>query len=98
MDCIIKTSPTHLRNPNDPARFIGKVAATEDGEAAKIHNYLDTEKIEQEALYDDKTGFSSRRYTHKSPFPYLFPCISDISFPLERDLENAFSCETILDK
>ena len=52
MDCIIKTSPTHLRNPNDPARFIGKVAATEDGEAAKIHNYLDTEKIEQEALYD----------------------------------------------
>ena len=46
MDCIIKTSPTHLRNPNDPARFIGKVAATEDGEAAKIHNYLDTEKIE----------------------------------------------------
>ena len=40
------------RNPNDPARFIGKVAATEDGETAKIHNYLDTEKIEQEALYD----------------------------------------------
>ena len=40
------------RNPNDPARFIGKVAATEDGETAKIHNYLNTEKIEQEALYD----------------------------------------------
>lgn len=40
------------RNPNDPARFIGKIAATEDGEAAKIHNYLDTEKIEQESLYD----------------------------------------------
>ena len=40
------------RNPNDPARFIGKVAVTEDGETAKIHNYLDTEKIEQEALYD----------------------------------------------
>ena len=40
------------RKPNDPARFIGKVAATEDGETAKIHNYLDTEKIEQEALYD----------------------------------------------
>lgn len=37
------------RNPNDPARFIGKVAATEDGETAKIHNYLDTEKIEQES-------------------------------------------------
>ena len=40
------------RNPNDTARFIGKVAATEYGETAKIHNYLDTEKIEQEALYD----------------------------------------------
>ena len=40
------------RNPNDPARFIGKVAVTEDGETAKIYNYLDTEKIEQEALYD----------------------------------------------
>ena len=39
-------------NPNDPARFIGKVAVTEDGETAKIYNYLDTEKIEQEALYD----------------------------------------------
>ena len=40
------------RNPNDSARFIGKIAATEDGESAKIHNYLDTEKIKQEALYD----------------------------------------------
>lgn len=39
-------------NPNDSARFIGKVAVTEDGETAKIYNYLDTEKIEQEALYD----------------------------------------------
>jgi len=40
------------KNPNDPARFIGKLAVTEDGEAAKIHNYLDTDKIEQESLYD----------------------------------------------
>lgn len=40
------------RNPNDPARFIGKTAVTEDGEAAEIHQYLDTDKIEQEALYD----------------------------------------------
>lgn len=48
----IGTVKKERRNPNDPARFIGKIAATEDGEAAKIHNYLDTEKIEQEALYD----------------------------------------------
>ena len=34
------------RNPNDPARFIGKTAVTEDGEVAKIENYLDTDKIE----------------------------------------------------
>lgn len=40
------------RNPNDPARFIGKAAVTGDGETAKIHHYLDTDKIEQESLYD----------------------------------------------
>lgn len=40
------------RNPNDPARFIGKSAVTEYGEIAKIENYLDTDKIENEALYD----------------------------------------------
>lgn len=40
------------KNPNDPARFIGKLAVTEDGEVAKIHNYLDTDKVEEEALYD----------------------------------------------
>lgn len=40
------------RNPNDPARFIGKQAATDDGEIAKIHTYLDTDKIELESQYD----------------------------------------------
>lgn len=40
------------KNPNDPARFIGKLAVTEDGEVAKIQNYLDTDKVEEEALYD----------------------------------------------
>lgn len=40
------------KNPNDPARFIGKMAVTADGEAAKIHNYLDEEKIQSESLYD----------------------------------------------
>ncbi|MEF9940358.1 MAG: IS1634 family transposase [Clostridium sp.] len=40
------------KNPNDPARFIGSFAATKDGEAADIHNYLDEEKIESEAKYD----------------------------------------------
>ncbi len=40
------------KNPNDPARFIGTKAATDDGEVAKIHHYLDEDKIENEALYD----------------------------------------------
>jgi len=40
------------KNPTDPARFIGKLAVTDDGEAAKIHHFLDTGKIEQESLYD----------------------------------------------
>ena len=40
------------KNPNDPARFIGKTAATADGEVAEIHNYLDEEKIQNESLYD----------------------------------------------
>ncbi len=39
---------TNRRNPNDPARFIGKVAATEEGEAAQISYYLDTDKIVEE--------------------------------------------------
>ena len=40
------------KNPNDPARFIGRIAVTDSGDAAQIHSYLDTDKIEQESLYD----------------------------------------------
>ena len=40
------------KNPNDPARFIGTMAATKDGEDADIHSYLDNQKIENEAQYD----------------------------------------------
>ena len=39
-------------NPHDPARFIGTIAATKEGEKAQIHNYLDEEKIESESQYD----------------------------------------------
>ena len=40
-------------NPNDPARFVRKISVTKDGEAADKTNYsLDTEKIENEAMYD----------------------------------------------
>jgi transposase len=40
------------RNPNDPARFIGKLAVTEDGELASTHYYLDDERISDEEQYD----------------------------------------------
>ncbi len=40
------------RNLNDPARFIGKVAVTEEGEVADLRYYLDTEKIAEEEKYD----------------------------------------------
>ncbi len=40
------------KNPNDPARFIGKMAVTKDGEAADIKQYLDEDKIAEEARYD----------------------------------------------
>lgn len=40
------------KNPNDPARFVNKVAVTAEGEKAKIHYYLDTDKIAEEEMYD----------------------------------------------
>ena len=40
------------KNPNDPARFIGKIAVTKEGEAANIRQYLDEDKIAEEAQYD----------------------------------------------
>ena len=40
------------KNPNDPARFIGKMAVTKDGESADIKQYLDEDKIAEEAQYD----------------------------------------------
>lgn len=40
------------KNPNDPARFIGTVAVTEEGESASVQHYLDENKISEEAQYD----------------------------------------------
>lgn len=40
------------KNPNDPARFISTIAATENGEVAKIHSFLDENKIATEEQYD----------------------------------------------
>ena len=40
------------KNPNDPARFVNKVAVTKEGEKAEIHYYLDEDKIAEEEKYD----------------------------------------------
>lgn len=40
------------KNPTDPARFIDKIAVTDDGEAANIKYYIDEDKIHQETLFD----------------------------------------------
>ncbi|MBO5523371.1 MAG: IS1634 family transposase [Roseburia sp.] len=46
-------SKKNRKNPNDPARFIGTMAVTQEGEAANIQqHYLDEDKISEEARYD----------------------------------------------
>lgn len=40
------------RNPNDPARFVEKLAVTQDGETADLKYYLDEYKIANEEMYD----------------------------------------------
>ena len=40
------------KNPNDPARFIGKMAVIKEGETADTKQYLDEDKIAEEAQYD----------------------------------------------
>lgn len=40
------------KKPNDPARFVNKIAVTEEGEKATIHYYLDLDKIAEEEMYD----------------------------------------------
>ena len=40
------------KNPNDPARFVNRIAVTEDGEKAKVHYFLDLDKIVDEEKYD----------------------------------------------
>ena len=46
------TLKKNRKNPNDPARFIGKDACTAEGEVADIHYYLDEAKVAEEAKYD----------------------------------------------
>lgn len=40
------------KNPNDPARFVNKIAVTDEGEKAKVHYFLDLDKIAEEEKYD----------------------------------------------
>lgn len=43
------SSQKNRKNPNDPARFIGTIAVTEEGEAASVQHYLDENRISEEA-------------------------------------------------
>ena len=45
------------RNPNDPARFIGSIAVTEDGETAGIQRYPDEDKINLETHIFSSASF-----------------------------------------
>ena len=46
------TAKKNRKNPNDPARFIGTMAISKEGEAADIKSFLDETKISEEAQYD----------------------------------------------
>ena len=39
-------------NPTDPARFIDKISATQNGEIADTYHFLNTDKIDEESQYD----------------------------------------------
>ena len=56
----IRQHKKNRKNPNDPARFTETTAATEDGKAADIHNYLNENKIYEECFRIMKTDFSAR--------------------------------------
>ena len=60
-------SKKNRKNPNDPARFIGKIAVTEEGEAADIQHYLDEKKISDEEASWRASVISSRLYSGINP-------------------------------
>ena len=47
-----ETAKKNRKNPNDPARFIGTMAITKEGEAADTKSFLNEGKISEEAQYD----------------------------------------------
>lgn len=124
------------KNPNDPARFVGKDACTSDGEIAEIHYYLDEQKVADEEMYDGlyavctdliddevkdilkvsegrwqieecfrimKTDFSARpvyvRREDRIQAHFLICFLALLIYRLlEKQLDNKYTCEEILDK
>ena len=124
------------KNPNDPARFVGKDACTPDGEIADIHYYLDEQKIAEEEKYDGlyavctdliddevgdilkvsegrwqieecfrimKTDFSARpvfvQREDRIQAHFLICFLALLIYRLlEKQLDNEYTCEEILDK
>ena len=124
------------KNPNDPARFVGKDACTPDGEIADIHYYLDEQKVADEEKYDGlyavctdliddevgdilkvsegrwqieecfrimKTDFSARpvfvQREDRIQAHFLICFLALLIYRLlEKQLDNEYTCEEILDK
>ena len=124
------------KNPNDPARFVGKDACTSDGEIAEIHYYLDEQKVADEEMYDGlyavctdliddevkdilkvsegrwqieecfrimKTDFSARpvyvRREDRIQAHFLICFLALLIYRLlEKQLDDKYTCEEILDK
>jgi len=130
------TLKKNRKNPNDPARFIGKDACTKDGEVADIRYYLDETKVADEAAYDGlyavctdlidddvkdilkvsegrwqieecfrimKTDFSARpvyiRRDDRIEAHFLICFLGLLIYRLlEKQLDNKYTCEEILNK
>ena len=97
------------KNPNDPARFIGKMAVTKDGEAADMDDEVgDILKVSEgrwqieECFRIMKTDFSARpiylreENRIKAHFLICFLALTVYRY-LEKKLDSKYTCEELLD-
>ena len=59
----LKSIKKQRKNPNDPARFVKVISATDEGEVANNNYYsIDTDKVNEEAKYDGFYGIVTDLY------------------------------------